>query len=241
MATAPVPLVLAHGGSFDGRCWEPTVGRLRSPALAIDLPGRGRHPEGLDGLTLERAAASVVADIDAAGFEQVVLVGHSLAGCWMPAAVELLGDRLRHAVFVAATVPPHGKSALDMVPAEIRELAAEAMASSAPARGTLDLDLARAVFGNDMDDEQFAWCAERMVPEAMSLPTEPVDLTPLQRPFPRTWIRTVHDAIVAPEDQLRYAEHAGGCEVVDLDAAHMCMITKPAELAALLDAIAGAP
>jgi hypothetical protein len=44
--------------------------------------------------------------------------------------------------------------------------------------------------------------------------------------------------VVNPDDQLRYARNAGECDLVDLDAGHMCMISKPAELAAILCEIA---
>lgn len=234
------PLVLVHGGSFAASCWDLVVPLVDGPVLAVDLPGRGAHPAPLDSVTLAGSARSLVADVDAAGFDEVVLVGHSLAGCSLPGAIGLLGDRVRHAVFVAATVPSHGASALDMLDPVIRELAAEAVRSGS-AGGTLDLEIARVVFGNDLDEEQFAWMAERMVPEAPGVIAEPVDLTPLQADaatFGRTWIRPIHDAIVDPARQLDFAEHVGDCEVVDLDAAHMCMISQPASLAGLLVAIA---
>ena len=77
-----------------------------------------------------------------------------------------------------------------------------------------------------------------MVPEAPLLTTQPVDLAPLRRALPRTWIRTVHDAVVSPEKQLRFAANVEHCDVIDLDAAHMCMIRKPAETPALLNQIA---
>ncbi len=67
---------------------------------------------------------------------------------------------------------------------------------------------------------------------------DPLDLAPLRAPFPRTWVRTRHDAIVDPDQQLRYAANVGDCEVVDVDAAHMCMISRPAELARILNGIA---
>ena len=76
----------------------------------------------LGDVTLDRRAASVVADIDAAGFDEVVLVGHSLAGCSIPATVERLGSRVRHLVFLAATVPDDGCSAYDMLDPAIQEL-----------------------------------------------------------------------------------------------------------------------
>jgi pimeloyl-ACP methyl ester carboxylesterase len=184
-------------------------------------------------VTIASAAASVLADMDAAGFDEVVLVGHSLAGCSMPATIGLLDGRVKHAVFVACTVPDDGTCAVDALPAEVQEFARAALASGMT--GTLDAAMAKMMFGNDLDDAQFAWMMERMVAEAPGLLLEPVDLAPLGSSFPRTWIRPVYDASVDPERQLHYAQNAGGCDVIDLDAAHMCMISKPAELAALLE------
>jgi pimeloyl-ACP methyl ester carboxylesterase len=221
------PVVLVHGGSFAGSCWDLLLPHLDGPVLAVDLPGRGAHPADLAAVTIGSAAESVVADIDAAGFDDVVLVGHSLAGCSMPATIGLLGDRVRHAVFVACTVPEDGTSAFDTLDAEVQDRAGS---------GGLDEDVVRAMFGNDLDDEQFAWCMSRNVPEAMGLVTGRVDLAPLRASSaPRTWVRPLLDGIVAPAKQLRFAANVGRCDVVDLEAGHMCMIGAPAELAAIID------
>jgi pimeloyl-ACP methyl ester carboxylesterase len=226
------PLVLVHGGSFAASCWELLVEHLAGPVLCVDLPGRGTHPAPLRSVTIAQAATSVARDVDAAGFDEVVLVGHSLAGCSMPATIGLLGDRVRHAVFVACTVPEHGSSAVDTLPADLQAFARAALAAGDT--GVLSPAMARDLFGNDLDEDQFAWMLERMVPEAPGLLTEPVDLSPLRTTTPWTWVRPVHDAVVDPEKQLEFATHAGDCAVVDLDAGHMCMISRPRELAAIL-------
>ena len=221
----PLPLVLVHGGGFDARCWDRLLPHLAAPALAVDLPGRGRRPADLSTVTFSSCAAAVAEDVDAAGFDEVVLVGHSLAGCSMPATVAALGDRVRHLVFVACTVPEDGTTCAATLDAAVPALD----------RATL----VRTMFGTDMDGERLAWCESLMVAEAPARITEPVDLAPLRSgPAPRTGIRPVHDAIVPPAQQDRFARNVGGCRTVDLDAAHMCMITRPAELAAVLDAVA---
>ena len=234
-----LPIVLVHGGGFDSRCWDLLVPHLVGPVLAVDLPGRGRHPAPMESVTLAACGQSIAHDVDEARFDDIVLVGHSLAGCSMPATVGLLGDRVRHAVFVACTVPEHGTSSLDTLDPEVQAMAREGLEGGAT--GVLDSALAKALFGNDLDDEQFAWCVERMVPEAPSLITAPVDLAPLRVPFPRTWVRTVHDAILDPDKQLRFAQNIPDCPVVDFDAAHMAMISQPEALAQLLNGIAADP
>jgi pimeloyl-ACP methyl ester carboxylesterase len=233
------PVVLVHGGSFGASCWDLLLDHLDGPVLAVDLPGRGAHPAPLRSVTIASAAASVVADIDAAGFDDVVLVGHSLAGCSMPATIGLLGRRVRHAVFVACTVPEHGKSCVDVLPAELQAFARAGLESGDP--GVLSAEMAKAMFGNDIDEAQLAWMVDRMVPEAPGLLTEPVDRSPLGAGVPVTWVRTLHDLTVDPEQQLRFAASLAECEVVDLDAAHMCMISKPRELAAIINEIAADP
>lgn len=230
-----LPVVLVHGGGFDARCWDRLVPHLDSPAIAVDLPGRGAHPADLRSVTLDDCARSIAADVDAAGYDEVVLVAHSLGGCSMPGAIGLLGDRVRHAVFVACTVPEDGGSVIDTLEPELQAMSRDSLGQEPAAMG---VDLARLLFGNDLDDEQLAWCVERCVPEAPRLVGDPVDLAPLRSAMPRTWVRTMRDAVVAADKQLRFARNAGVDDVVDLDAAHMGMISRPVELARLLDGIA---
>ena len=74
------------------------------------------------------------------------------------------------------------------------------------APGAMSADLAKIVLGNDLTDEQLAWCVDRLIPEAPHLNSDPVDLTPLRTTMHRTWVRTLQDIIVAAPKQLRYAE-----------------------------------
>ena len=231
------PIVLVHGGSFAGSCWDRMLPYVDGPVLAVDLPGRGAHPAALADVGIGVCARSIVADVDAAGFDDIVLAGHSLAGVSLPATIGLLGARVRHAVFVACTVPPDGVSSLDTLPEDFREFARTNLERADV--GTLDRDVAKIVFGNDLDDEQFEWMMTIMTPEAPRLIIEPVDLAPLrEHRMPRTWIRPIHDAILDPEKQLEFAANVGDCRVVDIDAAHMCMISQPKALASLLSAVA---
>ena len=162
---AMLPVVLVHGGGLDGRCWDPhPCPACPRPSIAVDLPGRGAHPADLRTVTFADCAESVRADIDAAGFDDVVLAGHSLAGCSMPSMIGLLGDRVRHAVFVACTVPETGKSAFDTLDPEVQAMARAGMEAAGDVEpAAMDGELAKLVLGNDLTDEQLEFCVERLV------------------------------------------------------------------------------
>jgi pimeloyl-ACP methyl ester carboxylesterase len=231
-----IPIVLVHGGGLDSRCWDPTRALLSAPSIAVDLPGRGAHPADLRTVTFADCAESVLADVDAAGFDDFVLGGHSLAGCSMPSMIGLFGDRVSHAVYIACTVPEDGLSAIDTLDPEVQEIA-RAVPEGEPQ--AMDDTLAKLVLGNDLTEEQFAFCVERLVPEAPHLSGDPVDLAPLRADLPSTWVRTLQDMIVAADKQLRFAKNVGpNCRVIDLDCGHMCMVGQPERTAAILDEIA---
>jgi pimeloyl-ACP methyl ester carboxylesterase len=235
-----IPVVLVHGGGLDGRCWDPTRALMSAPSIAVDLPGRGAHPADLRSVTFTDCAESVRADVDAAGFDDIVLAGHSLAGCSMPSMIGLLGDRVRHAVFVACTVPETGKSAFDTLDPEVQAMARAGMEAGGDVQPrAMDGELAKLVLGNDLTDEQLAFCLERLVAEAPGLSDSPVDLAPLRPDLPSTWVCTLQDMIVAAEKQRQFAKNVGpNCRVLDLDAGHMCMVGQPARTAEILDEIA---
>jgi pimeloyl-ACP methyl ester carboxylesterase len=112
-------LVLVHGGAHAADCWDLTVAELacqepKLRVLAVDLPGRGRKPADLATVTLAGWADSVVADIEEASFDDVVVVGHSMGGLTVPGVVARLGaSRVRELIMAAAFVPRQGLSVVD--------------------------------------------------------------------------------------------------------------------------------
>ena len=176
------PIILIHGGGLDSRCWEQLVPYLDGPVVAIDLPGRGTHQAPLTSVSFADCAASVRDDADSAGFDEVVLVGHSLAGCSIPAMIGLLGRRVQHAVFVACTVPEEGCSAFDTLDPEIQDMIRAAGEPVEPR--PMDPAIAKVVLGSDLDEQQLAWCEARLVPEAPRLSADPVFLGHCEPKFP---------------------------------------------------------
>ncbi|HEY6532848.1 MAG TPA: alpha/beta hydrolase [Acidimicrobiales bacterium] len=232
-------IVLVHGGAFAASCWDLVLPHLQTPTVAVDLPGRGSRPADLSTLTLDDFAAAVASDIDATGWDQVLLVGHSLAGVTLPRVVGLRSDVLAGVVFVACTVPAQGQSCADAIDADVQDDIDDRM-DDPESNEPISEDFVRRRFGNDLDEEQFAWMTSRMLgDEAYGVVTEPCDLTGLTDAVPRFWVRLAQDAIVKPTKQDEGIRNIGGAEVVALDAGHMAMVGQPEALAAILDDLAG--
>ncbi len=62
-------MVLIPGGGFDSRCWDLLLPRLNTPAVAVDLPGRGRRPAVAEAVTFATCAQAILEEVDAAGFD----------------------------------------------------------------------------------------------------------------------------------------------------------------------------
>ena len=235
-------VVLVHGGGFAASCWELMLPLLETPALAVDLPGRGRRPADLAEVTVDDFAEAVADDILSSGWERVVLVGHSLAGITLPRVAALVPDRLAHLVFVACKVPADGQSCADTLDADVRARiatrgGADGTAGGEP-RDQAEREAAVSRLANDLDEGQVSFMLRCMVPEAPGPIMAPADLAGLGHPIGRTWVRCLQDAIVPVEEQDRYIANIGGADVVDLDAGHMAMVGRPGELAGILDHIA---
>jgi pimeloyl-ACP methyl ester carboxylesterase len=240
--STPLGFVLIHGGHQGSWFWERVVPLLRLPALAVDLPGRGRHPADLDTVGIEAAAASVVADIEASGLERVVIAGNSIASATMPGVAAALGDRVVRLVFLGTPIAREGQTILESFPPEVQQVAATRIRTDGGATQTSDDDR-RLMSANDMDEEQTQFLLTRTVPDSKRLFQEPITWRGVSRDLPRAYVRLLLDnALVVPTqdhmiENLRTTAEAGAIGVVDLDAGHCPMISNPAGVAAVLEAL----
>ncbi len=235
--------LLVHGGAHTGACWSRLTPHLEAEAIAPDLPGRGARPAPLLELRIDDWVDAIVQETEGQRDERVVLVGHSLAGMSLPRVAARIPDRLAHLVFVSCTVPPEGRAPVDMLEPEIRALARSQEAQAEPS--VIPEAAARAMFCSDMDEAQTRFALDGLVPEAPGPIHEPSRLTGLARGVPMTWIRLLRDTVVPPAQQDFYVETIRAIapvEVVDLDAGHDAMISRPEALAGILNGIeAGGP
>lgn len=236
-------LVLVHGAMHAGDCWDPTVDEIRKLAseltvLAIDMPGRRGKAGNLTTATISEWVDSVVSDIDDAGLDEIVIVGHSMGGLTVPGIVTKLGSqRVREMVLAAAFIPPQGTAFVDTIPGALGRYARYESAAKARKGIAAGMPTGYAMYSfcNGMTRAQRRFVRERLNPESPTVVLESVDRSGMPGDVPRTWILTRRDRAFPVKAQRRCIEALGGVQnLIELDTCHDLMVSEPERLAEIL-------
>jgi pimeloyl-ACP methyl ester carboxylesterase len=227
---------LVHGSWHGAWCWEllnPLLQRAGHDVVVMDLPCD-------DGSASFDTYADVVCDALKACNDDVVLVGHSLAGNTVP----LVAARrpVRHLVYLCALIPDIGRSFFD----QMRD---EPMLSPEYVKGLsepdtqnrirwVDLELARQVLFADCDESTSETAVHRLGLQARYPYSVPFSLT--EFPSVRcTYVVCSDDQLVLPEWSKRVARDRLGADVIELPGGHSPFLSRPSALADVLTDIAG--
>jgi pimeloyl-ACP methyl ester carboxylesterase len=232
-------LVLVHGGAHGADCWDLTIDEIHRlepelTVLAVDLPGRRGKPGDLWTLTIADWVNSVVADIDDAGLNEIVIVGHSMAGLTVPGAVTKLGaSRVREMILAAACVPPEGVAMVDVVAGPIAFIARRSAKKGAPKE--LGKGIANFVFFNGVPRARRRFMAGRLYPDSSRIPAEKVSSRDVPDEVPRTWILTLRDRAHPAKEQHESIKAIGGVQtIIPINTCHGLMVSEPERLAQIL-------
>lgn len=236
---APPGLVLVHGGGLAADSWDLTVEEIHRLApeltvLALDMPGRRNKPGDLREMTIADYVESLVGDIESAGLEDIVIVGHSMGGLMLPGLVTKLGAaRVREMIFAAAFLPPEGTSIVEGSPWLIGTVAGRIAQKNVPT--PTPNWMARFVFMNGVPSHRRRFMAGKLYAESLRILTEKVSRRGMPVDIPRTWILTRRDRTVAPKVQRKYIEGLGGVQtLIEIDTCHMVTVSEPERLAQIL-------
>jgi pimeloyl-ACP methyl ester carboxylesterase len=232
-------LVLVHGGGLAADSWDLTVEEIhrQAPELTVftpDLPGRRSKPGELREVTVADYVDSLVGDIDSAGSDSIVIVGHSLGAMTLPGVVTKLGAaRVREMIFAAAFLPPEGTTIVDSSPWVIAQVARYRVKKNVP--GPAPKWWARFIFMNGVPLHRRRFMTGKLYAESLRILVEKVSRRGMPDDIPRTWILTLRDRALAPKLQRKYIESIGGVQtLIEIDTCHMLMVSEPERLAEIL-------
>jgi pimeloyl-ACP methyl ester carboxylesterase len=226
--TAPQTFILLAGLWLTGNIWEPVAAeltRLGHRPLVPRLPG---VDDGATSATLDEQLAAVLAAVDTA--ERPVVVGHSAAASLAWLAADRRPSVVSRVVLVGGFPGSDGSSYADFFPV---------LDEGMPFPGWTPFEGPDAV---DLDEAARQRFRAAAVPVPVTVARATVQLLDQQR-------YAVPVTLVCPEfspddardwlaaGEIPELEQAADLSFVDLDSGHWPMITRPVELARLLDAL----
>jgi pimeloyl-ACP methyl ester carboxylesterase len=223
-------LVLVHGSGHTAKVWNAVRAHTRRPSLAVDLPGRAARVADIADVTIDDAAASLAADVEAGSDGPVVLVGHSAGGIVLPALAARLGDRVVHLVFVAGLCAKHGKTVMATVRPDAEAFLAERLTAMRQEFAGCMLEPDPSIKGVRGLD------AKTAAPlDSLNYMAQIMWWSGVRDHVPRTFVRCLRDRIQSRQLQDALIENCLATDVIDLESGHTPAVAVPEELAAVLD------
>jgi pimeloyl-ACP methyl ester carboxylesterase len=228
-------IVLIHGASHGGFCWDHLAPLLRDMGYRVsapDLPGLGNDQTPMKDVTLQSYVDRAVETVKAAG-ERVLLVGHSMGGAVVSGAAEAVPEHIGKLVSLAGLLLADG----DTMEAIMRKYIPQ-LPEPGPS-GAMDFDLLHSdgMFYNTCTPEVAQWSMTRLRPQPFAPFKTAVRLTPARfGSVPKTYIVCTKDQALPPACQNWLCERAPGVKRLEMATDHSPFYSDPKNLAAILDA-----
>lgn len=232
-------IILVHGAWGNAQSWTAVVPLLRAAGHeveALDLPGHGANGEPSGAIGQKEYVDYVEARL--MDGPPAMLVGHSMGGVVIAQVAARQPGHVTACVFVAALLPRDGESLLGLILQQEAKGVMEAVIPG-PVRGTtlLKPEAAAALFP-DATPSMAAAAMAAMSPQSNKAQKDPAEVGPGFAGVPRAYVFCTQDQVVSyPLQQKMVA--ATPCEATfTLECGHVPLLTRPAELAEILNGLA---
>jgi pimeloyl-ACP methyl ester carboxylesterase len=232
----PRTVVLVHGAWHGAWCFatlQAELDRRGIPSLAIDLPGHGTSMLPLGGL--HHDAAHLTAILDHLALSDVVLAGHSYGGAVITHAAAARSD-VAHLVYIAAFALDDGESVIGALRSLDRRDTGLRAAQRPGDDGTstLDPELAAPALYGQCPPATVAAALPRLSAQPDATMTEAVAGSP-RATIDSSYVVCLRDQAVHPDHQRVLAARC--THQIDLDTDHSPFLSRPSELAEILERI----
>ena len=230
-------IVLVHGAWSDASAWDQVVPILKAKGyevIAVNLPGHGKDNTSFANITLAAYVETVKKAIGTSN--NVILVGHSMAGLVISEVAEQIPDQITRLVYLAAFLPKNGESLLSLAQSDADSHIGKYL--------QVDKDHGSAALAKDGIIDVFAADAPQPVQEYLLANFKPDPLAPLATPvvlsdanfgrIEKVYIHTLNDHAVSYPLQQRMVNGANVAREYAIPSSHTPFLSMPALLAAIL-------
>jgi pimeloyl-ACP methyl ester carboxylesterase len=224
-------VALVHGSYHGAWCWEllrPELETLGHRVITMDLP------VSIPGLGAVDYAQTVIDALE--GSEAPAVVGHSMSGVVIPLVAA--ARPVHRLVFLAAFLPEPGRSvnqqrATEPIDVRVQPKTAE-WTDLGDGVWMVGPNTATEIFFHDATPDIAGWATARLRPQSYAVMDE---VTPLES-WPAVESRAIvcaHDRALNPDWFRTAARERLGIEAAEIAGGHSPFLTRPAELAGLID------
>lgn len=238
--------VLVHGSFHGAWCWSrfaPLLEQAGHTVAMPNLPASGSDPAP-PGAAKLGTYADRIATVAATHGRPVILVGHSMGTIVSAQVAERIPDRIAALVCVCGLLLRDGESLVSFLDAhkhlDVEDLVLANMSVSADGSlATFPQSVAPQVFYNRCTAADAAWAAAQLRPQATAVYAEPLHLTDARfGRVRRFYVEGLHDRAVSLLYQRVMVERSPCEQVFTLDSDHSPFLSRPHELATILDRVA---
>src|SRR5438552_9565358 len=219
-------VVLVHGGFVDGSGREKVYKQLKEEGYPVTVVQNPTTLLADDVPATKRAVASA--------HSPVILVGHSYGGVVITEAGN--DPKVAGLVYIAAFAPDKGESVAALI--KDPPPGAPVPPILPPQEGFLFLDRAKfaASFAADVAEEKAEFMADSQVPWGVEALSGAISV-PAWRNKPSWYLIATDDRMIPPPAQ-KFMSKRAGSTVVEVKGSHSVYVSKPEEVAALIETAA---
>lgn len=216
---------LVHGASLGAWCWEKLIFHLEAcghQAIAMDLPIEDPEAGAV------RYAEAVLQALKGVN-DDVVLVGHSMSGLFIPLIASQ--RKIRKLVFLAGGIPKVGTSVTERLSGSEADMFNPDCPNQDPSQ---DKAVAMKLLFHDCEPDVARWAVSKLRPQASRLIFS--EVSPLQ-----VWPDIESSYILCTGDQTfthgwsrRAAHEILGVDAIELPGGHCPQVSRPFQLAEVL-------
>jgi len=223
-------IVLIHGAGLGNYVWSEINPHLKYPVLTINFPNRETGGTSNKNTSFEEYMTSAIQQIESWDKDQITIVAHSIGGCLGLKLNDYFQEKLSRFIGISAIIPKSGESFTDCFPFPqklILPIILKLFGTKPPAK-SIEKELC-----NDLPSSKSEEIIKRFSPESVKLYTTKINYNSI--PEQRLFIKLLNDNALNQDIQNKMIRNLNCKNIVELDSGHLPMLSKPKELAGIIN------